>query len=152
MKLRVLVILVVGLLLAADAKEDAAKKKAEAAKKELKKLEGTWQVVSMERDGEKQSEDDAKQFKVIIKGNKYTLKNQDNTVNQGTLTIDATKKPKTIDIKPTEGDNAGQTMLGIYEQKGDTLKTCYAQPDQKRPTKLSSEGGNTLIVSKRQKP
>ncbi len=144
MKLHALLVLAVGLLLAADAKEDTAKK-------ELKKLEGTWQVVSMEMDGQKQSEDDAKQYKIIIKGNKYTLKMQDNAINQGTFTIDATKKPKTIDIKPTDGDNAGQTMLGIYEQDGDTQKTCYAQPGQKRPTKFSSEGGNTLIVSKRQK-
>ena len=144
MRLHVLLVLAVGLLLAADAKEDAAKK-------ELKKLEGTWQVVSMEMDGQKQSEDDAKQFKVIIKENKYTLKMGDNAINQGTFTIDATKKPKTIDIKPTEGDNAGQTMLGIYEQDGDTQKTCYAQPDKKRPTKFSSDDGQTLIVQKRQK-
>ncbi len=144
MRLHALLVLAVGLLVAADAKEDTAKK-------ELKKLEGTWQVVSMEMDGQKQPEDDAKQFKVIIKGDKYTLKRGDDTVNQGTFTIDATKKPKTIDIKPTEGDNSGQTMLGIYEQDGDTQKTCYAQPDKKRPTKFSSDDGQTLIVQKRQK-
>lgn len=144
MRLHALLVLAVGLLVAADAKEDDAKK-------ELKKLEGTWQVVSMEMDGQKQPEDEAKQFKIVIKGNKYTLKRGDDTVNQGTFTIDATKKPKTIDIKPTEGDNAGQTMLGIYEQDGDTQKTCYAQPDKKRPTKFSSDNGQTLIVQKRQK-
>jgi uncharacterized protein (TIGR03067 family) len=144
LRLHALLVLAVGLLLAADAKEDTAKK-------ELKKLEGTWQVVSMEMDGQKQPEDEAKQFKVVIKGNKYSLKRGDDTVNQGTFTIDATKKPKTIDIKPSEGDNSGQTMLGIYEQDGDTQKTCYAQPDKKRPTKFSSDDGQTLIVQKRQK-
>jgi uncharacterized protein (TIGR03067 family) len=136
--------LTVGFLIAADAKDDDAKK-------ELKKLEGNWQVISMEIDGQKMPEEDAKQYTVLIKGDKYTLKMQDNPINQGTIKVDPTKKPKTIDITPTDGDNSGKTMLGIYEQDGDTQKTCYTQPDKPRPTKFSSEGGNTLIVYKKMK-
>lgn len=141
MKLHALFAVAVGLLLAADAKDDA--------KKELKAMEGTWQVTSMENDGQKTPEEEAKQFKVILKGNEYTLKQLDNTVNQGTFKIDPSKKPKTIDIMPKEGDNTGATMKGIYELKGDTQKACWGSPDKDRPTKFSSEGGYTLIVYKK---
>lgn len=152
MKPHVLLVLAVGLLLAADAKEDTKKDAKEDAKKELKKMEGTWQVTSSETDGQKMSEEDVKQIKVIIKGNQYTLKQLDNTINQGTFKLDPTKKPKTIDIMPKEGDNSGGTMKGIYEFKGDTQKICWAPPDHERPTKFTAEGGCTLIVYKKAKP
>lgn len=145
MKLLALMALTVGLLIGADVKEDAAKN-------ELKKLEGTWQFVSFEIDGQKMQPEEAKQHTVVIKGDKYTLKLQDNPISQGTIKVDPSKKPKTIDIMPTEGDSSGMTMLGIYEQDGDTQKTCYAQPTKPRPTKFTSENGQTLIVYKKTKP
>jgi uncharacterized protein (TIGR03067 family) len=140
-----MVLLSAGFLMAADAKKDDPKDL-------LKKLDGNWQVISLEVDGQKTSADETKLFKVTIKNGSYTLKNQDNTVNEGTLKIDASKKPMTIDITPKKGDNAGKVMPGIIEIEGDTQKVCFVGPDKDRPTKFVAESGTTLIVYKKEKP
>ena len=147
MKRHTLLAVAVGLLVAADAPKDDAKN-------DLKKFQGTWQVTTMEVDGQKMPAEEAKNFQVIIKGDKYTLKNMDNIVSEGTVKLDPSKKPRAIDITPMEGDGKGQSMLGIYEIDSETQKVCYAQPDQKRPAKFVSEAGsgNTLIVLKKAKP
>jgi uncharacterized protein (TIGR03067 family) len=143
MKLRLLGLIAVGLLLAAD----DTKKADEAAKQ----IEGAWQGVSLEQDGNKN--DDANNFTVKIKEGKYEVKMGDDTTGKGKLTLDPTKKPHALDIMVEEGANSGQTQLGIYEVKDDMLKICFAVPDKPRPTEFSAKegSGNTLVVLKRRK-
>jgi uncharacterized protein (TIGR03067 family) len=125
----------------------------DTAKKELKKLEGTWATVSIEAAGEEVADKDKiKTRKLTTKGDKYTLKVGDETV-EGTIDINPTKKPKTIDVKPTSGNDKGKTLLGIYELDGDSLKICVAPPGKDRPTAFSTaaEDGKVLVVYKREK-
>jgi uncharacterized protein (TIGR03067 family) len=140
-------VLVGGLVLAGDAKD-------EAIKKERKKYEGTWQVVSLEVDGNKASEEDAKKITVINEANgKWRIEIDGKVVSQGTSEIDPTKKPKTVDLTETEGDNSGKTSLGIYELEDDTRKVCVARTGEKRPTEFAAPAGsgNILAVLKRMK-
>ena len=126
----------------------------DAAKKELKKLEGTWATVSIEAAGQKVTDEDKiKTRKLTTKGDKYTLKVGDETV-EGTIDINPTKKPKTIDVKPASGSNKGKTLLGIYKLDGDGLKICLAPPGKDRPTAFTTaaENGHQLVVYKREKP
>ena len=126
----------------------------DTAKKELKKLEGTWATVSIEAAGEKVTDKDKiKTRKLTTKGDKYTLNVGDESV-QGTIEINPTKKPKTIDVKPDSGSNKGKTLLGIYELDGDNLKICLAAPGKERPTAFATapENGQQLVVYKREKP
>ena len=126
----------------------------DAVKKELKKLEGSWATVFIEAAGQKVTDEDKiKTRKLSTKGDKYTLKVGDETV-QGTIEINPTKKPKTIDVKPDSGSNKGKTLLGIYELDGDSLKICLALPGKDRPTALvtAAENGQQLVVYKREKP
>jgi uncharacterized protein (TIGR03067 family) len=125
----------------------------DAVKKELKMLEGSWATVSIEAAGQKVTDEDKiKSRKLSTKGNKYTLKVGDETV-QGTIEINPTKKPKTIDVKPDSGSNKGKTLLGIYELDGDSLRICLALPGKDRPTALvtAAENGQQLVVYKREK-
>jgi uncharacterized protein (TIGR03067 family) len=125
----------------------------DTSKKELKKLEGTWATVSIEAAGHKVSDEDKiKTRKLTTKGDKYTLKVGDETV-QGTIEINPTKKPKTIDVKPDSGSNKGKTLLGIYELDGDSLKICLALPGRDRPTAFTTaaENGQQLVVYKQGK-
>jgi uncharacterized protein (TIGR03067 family) len=146
MKRYALLAIAVCVLIAADEKE--------GAKKELKKFEGTWQFTMLEIDGQKPPEDEVKKHKVVIEGDKYTLKIDDTVVSRGIIKVDPTKKPKHIDITPKEGENDGQVMLGIYEETGDTHKVCYARHGDKRPEKFSSEAGSGhfLVEYKKAKP
>ena len=153
MRLHAVVALGLGCLVAALAIGRAGAQD-DAAKKEMKKLEGTWATVSIEAAGQKVTDEDKiKTRKLTTKGDKYMLKVGDETV-QGTIEINPTKKPKTIDVKPDSGSNKGKTLLGIYELDGDNLKICLAAPGKERPTAFAtaSENGQQLVVYKREKP
>jgi uncharacterized protein (TIGR03067 family) len=139
----------VSLLAAAD---DAKK---EAVKKDLEAMKGTWTVVSAERDGKKFTEEQLKDVTVTFDaGGKVSAQRQGQPIFEGTVKIDPTKKPKTVDATQTsEGDNKGKTSHGIYEIEGDTMKICSAEFGKERPTEFSSKpgSGHFLRVYKREK-
>jgi uncharacterized protein (TIGR03067 family) len=145
MKPRMLLVLVAGVLVAADGKDDA--------KKEMEKLQGAWVMVSGERNGEALPDDQVKALKRTVKGEEFTITRDGETVVKGTFTVDPSKSPKTIDVMITEGDNKDKKMLGIYEIDGDNYKVCYAPFGKDRPKEFSSKGeeGITLAVWKRDK-
>ncbi|HEY1859632.1 MAG TPA: TIGR03067 domain-containing protein [Gemmataceae bacterium] len=139
--------LAAALVLAAVAQADD---KADAVKKELAKLEGSWKMVSMEIDGNKASEDDVAKIVLVLKGENYSVEGADQEF-KGTLTFDPTKKPKTVERKETEGPGKGETGHGIYELEGDELKLCFAANGKDRPGKFTGEEGHQLFVFQRKK-
>jgi uncharacterized protein (TIGR03067 family) len=134
--------LAAGLLVAADAKDDAAKKDMDA-------LQGKWQLVSLERDGK--SVDVPKDAVRVVKGDKYTINPRPGVTIEGTFKIDPTTKPKQVDATASAGPNKGKTMMGIYEIDGDTLKICYALPGKDRPTEFGSKEGSGWIYAEHKK-
>jgi uncharacterized protein (TIGR03067 family) len=120
---------------------------------ETDKLQGTWKVVSLERDG-KAAPDEAirEQDPWIIKGDKIVM---DEKAKDGTSTykVDPAKTPKTIDV--ASHDRGVKSVPGIYSVEGDTLKVCLSSPANKeRPTEFSAKEGSkaSLYVLERQKP
>jgi uncharacterized protein (TIGR03067 family) len=147
MRFRVLaVVAVVGLCLAADAKDDAAKK-------EMDKLKGTWAMTAGEGNGDPLPPEMVKSAKLIVMGDKITL-NDGNEKHEATYKVDPTQKPTTIDITPTDGPEKGKVMKGIYMLDGDTLKMCLGEAGKDRPAEMASKkGSNSFCVSfKREKP
>ena len=109
---------------------------------------GTWQVESVEIDGNKLSDDQAKAFKVINEPDgKWAIEQNGAVVARGTSKIDPAQKLKTVDLVQTEGDGKGQTILGIYELNGDTRKVCLAQAGKDRPTEFSAGAGSGHILA-----
>jgi|GraSoiStandDraft_55_1057291.scaffolds.fasta_scaffold465452_2 uncharacterized protein (TIGR03067 family) len=121
---------------------------------ELKNLEGTWELISLTKDGQQVPAAVLKSTQVVIKGDKYWIKFGNEVKQEGTITIDPTRKPKTIDDIAATGTNKGKKSLGIYELEGDTLKTCFADPGKERPTEFTSKPGSgfELATQKRKKP
>jgi uncharacterized protein (TIGR03067 family) len=138
--------LTVALLLAADPKDDAAKK-------DLEKFQGKWALISAQRDGKKTPDEEAKKIKLTIQGNKFVLYKDAEVISEGTFTLDPAKKPKQIDETATAGPNKGKTFLAIYEIDEEHQKICFAAPGKERPTDFSSEpgSGHLLQVWKREK-
>jgi uncharacterized protein (TIGR03067 family) len=130
------------LLAAGDAKD-------EAIKKERKKFEGTWQVVALEADGFKVGEANAKKITVLNAADgKWAIEEEGKVVARGTSVIDPTKKPKTVDLTVTEGEDKGKTVLGIYEFSGDdTRKVCLATAGKERPTKFAAPSGSDHLLA-----
>ena len=146
MRRHALMVLTVGLLIAAAAPKD------DDAKKELKKLEGNWAMVSGEDKGTKLPEDTVKNAKLTIKGDKHTVKVGEDTF-VGTHKLDPSAKPKAIDATDTEGRFKGKTTLGIYKLEGDKFTVCFAPPDKERPKEFSTKSGTGQFIHvwKRQK-
>ena len=148
MRLFALLALGVGLLFVGGPLLAADNAKDEAIKKDRKKYEGTWQVVSLEVDGKKTAEEDAKKITVVNdRDGKWAIEVEGKVVARGTREIDPTKKPKTVDLTVTEGDNKGQAALGIYEFKDDTRMVCLAQPGQGRPAEFAAPAGSGHILA-----
>jgi uncharacterized protein (TIGR03067 family) len=125
----------------------------DANKMDKEKLQGDWAAVSMVRDGMPIPRDDAQAFFRTVKGDKYTVFRYDEVVNKWTFTIDATKKPKTMDVIPEGTDDKAKASLGIYEFDGDKLKVCFAMPGKDRPTEFASKegSGHAFTVWEREK-
>jgi uncharacterized protein (TIGR03067 family) len=139
-------LVVVGLAAADASREDAAAE-------DLKKMQGEWIVVTMEADGMKIPDDDAQALFRNVKGDQYTVSRYRKIAGRGTIKLDATKKPRTIDARPAGSARDANPILGIYEFDGDKLKLCFAPPGQDRPTEFrTTEGsGHTLTVWQREK-
>jgi uncharacterized protein (TIGR03067 family) len=124
---------------------------ADPSKKDLERMQGDWAAVSMVRDGQASDEDDARALFRTVKGDTYTVFRFSKAIGKGTMKLDATKNPKTIDLTPDGGKVP--PVAGIYTLEGDTLTLCYGLPGKPRPTKFASEpdSGVSLAVWQREK-
>jgi uncharacterized protein (TIGR03067 family) len=137
----VLWVLTAGALLAADAG------KGDANKKDMKKMQGDWALLSMIKDGEKVPDEEAQVLFRTVKDDHYTVYRFDQPIAKWTFSIDASKKPKTIDILPDGAKDKNKAVLGIYEFDGDKLKICYAPAGKERPKEFVSKAGMTQTLA-----
>jgi len=154
--------------LAAAARQPAADMD-DATRQDLKALEGTWVALSYEKAGgpvvatadDTPAPADAQKMQLVIKANTFTSKTNAEVGSSGTFTLDATARPKTIDLRIVfehgEEDKDKKeartlTLLGIYELNGNELKMCFQ--DKERPLDFSLKGGKRyreVTVFKRKK-
>jgi uncharacterized protein (TIGR03067 family) len=128
--------------------------KQEAVAKDLRAFKGTWRLSSKEEDGKKFSEEEIKDLIATSDGSgKVSVRRGDKVINEGTVKLDPTKKPKTIDVTFTEGERKGTTAVGIYEIGSDAFQVCMVRPGDERPADFSARAGSgrILIVYKREK-
>jgi uncharacterized protein (TIGR03067 family) len=118
---------------------------------DLKKIEGTWVVVSVNVRG--QDEKELVGRKLTFAKGKVTLQEKQGTEpKKGVFKIDETTTPRQIDITPEEEP---RPLRGIYALDGDMLKICLGDgPDEERPTKFETAADRkvVLLVLKRDKP
>ncbi|WP_165229080.1 TIGR03067 domain-containing protein [Aquisphaera insulae] len=113
---------------------------------DLKALQGTWQVTSMEREGETVPAEDFKTWGVRYEGNRVTLMDGDRVHRRGIVTLDSSRKPKAVNTWDGDGPYADQTSPGIYELEGDTLRLAFAKPGEPRPTAFTTKSGSAVLV------
>ena len=150
----VAVLAVVSLFAAVLSQSAAGDAKEEAVAKDLLAFKGTWRMNSKEVDGKKFSEEEIKDIIATTDGSgRVSVRRRDKVIGGGTVKLDPTTKPKTVEITFTEGEHKGKTVLGIYEIEGDAFRVCVARAGDERPTDFSTKAGSgrTLIVYKREK-
>ena len=117
---------------------------------DLKAMEGTWKVESVEAGGKPVESEDLQKLELTISGDRYSVKTKDG-MDAGTLKLDETQNPRTMDATKTEGLDAGKVVKAIYTIEGDKLKVCCAPDSSERPTTFATQEGSgaVLIVYRR---
>jgi len=128
-------------------KGEPADQGAKMPDKQTAELEGEWSMVSGEIEGQALPEAFVKTGKRIVKGNQTTVTISGQIFMKATFTVDASKKPKTIDFMMTDGPSKGAKQQGIYELDGDTLRSCFASPGKDRPTDFRTKAGDGRTAS-----
>ncbi len=129
-----------------------------AAPSDLDRLQGAWRTVSLINDGkvlvgENVPPSPGPATKLVYEGNRWLIRVGEKTVASGIFKVDATRRPKEIDILDESGMRNDKSKLGIYELDGDTYKYCLAPAGKPRPEEFASPEGSgySLGVSEREK-
>ncbi len=111
---------------------------------DAKTLQGTWQAVDLEANGERKPDDEIKELQVIISGDDLAIK-PDGEGRKCKFTLDSSKTPKRIDLIPCDGDGKGKTFPGIYSLQNGKLRLCiniFRQHTGQRPTEFKTQAGD----------
>jgi uncharacterized protein (TIGR03067 family) len=120
-------------------------------KKDAPKLTGTWTVTAEEKDGKQQTAEGIQGRQVKITRDTITCTEKDRTTHMAAkYELDASRTPWTISMSCTEGELKGKTVKGIAELQDDTLKICFAQPDQEAPADFKTKENQCCITMKRE--
>src|SRR5262249_28142337 len=115
---------------------------AQDAKKDISALQGTWKVVDYKGPDDAFAKEFKSKGKIIFEGDKLTILIGDVKLGEATYKLDPSKKPKHIDVIPTDGVNKDKAMLGVYALDGDKL-TLFSHDDEKvRPKDFSYKAGD----------
>jgi RNA polymerase sigma-70 factor (ECF subfamily) len=115
---------------------------------DLQKLQGDWQAVALEHNGEKLSAEAVKLFRVVIRGNTITF-DPDGNRREASFALSTNNKPKAILLKT---DAKTPMVRGIYALEDGRLKVCFDNDEGKAtPTEFATkaDSGLTLIVLER---
>src|SRR5438093_331879 len=105
----------------------------QAIQKDPQRFQGTCKFESLEEHGEKAGAVSLKGRSIFFGADTFLIRDEEGIVKAGMVTIDPSKKPKTINAVIKRGLEQGEIMLGIYALEGDTLKVCFDVQGQERP-------------------
>jgi uncharacterized protein (TIGR03067 family) len=108
---------------------------------ELDKLQGSWNVVALEVEGQKVPSGSFTGAKIVINGDNFKSISMGSPY-AGTLKLDAASNPKRFDLLFHEGPHKGQASLGIYELSGGTWRMCLGFAGKDRPRDFATTAGS----------
>jgi uncharacterized protein (TIGR03067 family) len=117
--------------------------------KDAKELEGSYKILSAERDGKLAEKALTDLMTVTFKGDEFVLTSgDDKKVAKFKATPDA--KLATIDFSPLSGEDKGKTIPGIYKlEKGELLIAMNEKEKAERPKEFKSDSGVMLLRLKK---
>jgi uncharacterized protein (TIGR03067 family) len=117
-----------------------------AANGPLGKIQGDWQVTSIEMNGEPLDRDTVSSMVVSIHESSYKLTGGERD-DHGTFTLDAQSSPYKMDITPEQGPDSGEKLPAIFEVNGDKMRVCYGRGDNRPKAFETSSGSETLLIN-----
>jgi len=108
-------------------------------------IEGTWEMISGEQNGQEEPAEDVQRSTLEIVGNQHTVTVGD-AVLKGTHTLDSSQTPMTIDSTDTAGPFENMSLKGIFKLDDDVLTICFGAPDGDRPAEFTTKDGKATIL------
>ena len=105
-------------------------------------LEGLWQPVYAEMDGEEAPKMMLDKMELELTGGEYAVRFGGVTGDQGSYVIE----PAGLTLSGMIGPNAGRVIPCLHKFVGEVLTICYGL-DGTRPKKLSTKGGTQLYLA-----
>src|SRR5438874_10141384 len=88
---------------------------------DLDKLQGSWNITSLEVDGNRMPA--PRGARIVIEAGRFQSLGM-GAVYEGKIELDASQKPKTLDMVFTKGPEKGNRSLGIYKLQGSNWTIC----------------------------
>lgn len=146
LKLPFVVLVIVGLFAAAGAEAKDNK----VDKQELKRLQGTWVLVSGEVEGRQVAAKAIKASRMTYSGDTITLSTPHQSkrpITSRLKRLDPKKSPREMDWVRSAGPGTGRTMQAIYEFEGkNTYRVCFDPGGKGRPKEFATTTGGCRIL------
>jgi uncharacterized protein (TIGR03067 family) len=113
-----------------------------AATADLKKLQGTWTIETLEMDGQNLP---TGQAAITITKSRFTTSAMGGEFAGG-FEVDESSSPKSFNLRFDSGPETGNTSYGIYELDGDNWKICLTLRGGTRPTTFATRPGSGLAL------
>ena len=117
---------------------------ADAAKKVLDQMQGSWRVVSFNG----QDLPAGAEEYLVFKADKYEQWSGNTVGERGSVKLDGSTKPMSIDFVITEGNDAGKVQLGLVDVTGDTLSLAFAAPGNPTRPRTPADAELVAILAK----
>lgn len=117
---------------------------------DAKNLQGTWQAVDLEGNGEKSPDDQIKELQVVFKGDEVFAVKPDGEGRKVKFKLDSSKTPNAIDLIAIDGSDQGKTGAGIYSLNNGRLRLCvnlFGKDTTQRPTEFKTQSGDGVVFA-----
>jgi len=133
-----------------EKEKEKAKELSAEAKKELKKLEGKWQLVKVRSsEGEAELKDLNLEAFLVIEGTKLTMSARNKSETAEITDLDPSTDPKCIDLTEIRPGRPDQFTEAIYKIDGDTLQIAMSpvkEGNKFRPTSFDKPTERRVVV------
>ncbi len=124
---------------------------------EVKNLQGTWQAVEIEANGQKSPTDQVSELKIVIQGNEVYALRPIGEDPRSKFKLDPNKQPKAIDLFPLDSAHPGRMVAGIYSLQNGQLRLCinlFGKDTTQRPKGFKTMEGDGVgfVTLERVKP
>ena len=117
---------------------------ADAVKKAVDQIQGSWQIVTFNGQDAPAGTD----ARLTFTGDKYEQSTAGSVEERGTFKLNPATKPMSIDLMIAEGTDAGKLQLGLYEVNGETLSLSFAAPGDAVRPKTPADGVINVVLKK----
>ena len=107
----------------------------------MQSLEGRWQPLYAELDGEEAPQEVLQRTEVELAGGRYTVRFAGEAADGGTYSVTEGKLRSDLTLHGLDGTNAGRTIPCIFKFIEDTLMICHGLGGE-RPKSFSTAAGS----------